>query len=956
MATSHTFVGRNGQLTQLQQLLDSTASVAHVSGISGVGKSWLVEKFVADVRADLTPVAVVDLRSVARREPAELLAAVSRQLAPTLDMAGVADAVRSFDERLRGAYRVQPDFIDLPQVDLRVEGNEFAGNVGDISGIKIENIHVSIPSDELQRMREQRTLAVTEAFRHAIRSVAGVQPVVVLDSFEHVAAAGARSKSLREWLWSELLDPAADVDLLPIKFVLVGQGGLGATRPTHRLQQALLPIALDKFDEHELRDYFERNCAEAVSERALAKIAQVTHSNPLCVGLVSELINETGWDVDRDERAFSVRATMSLVAEFLVQRILEGVTDDVADALRVSSAARQFDEQTLRAGLGHSEQVLPTFRKVTALPFVSIGDEQWRFHELVRDLIQADFERGDIEGFRTVHARLARFYGATFTGEDWTSAENFPEYVYHAVRADPGAKRTVAAAYSRVALRTRNGDLAVAIADATDGACLPETDAWVAYSTAVAQLLSGSAAEAQEVLTEVWKSEDAESTLRLLAASALATAAQRGGSLEEAATWSGAALSLADELDAGRSADAVGGEALVLGCLNDLGTILRSQIRFEEALEFYERARTLGRASTEQGARWEAAYAELYKGVLYTAGLNGHEIAAEAFSAAETAFGELHDEIGVVMAIQRQGWLARIRGDLEAALERHERAQALLPSAADPLLVGELVHSKANVLRQLGLWDAAAADYENARESFVDAGAERHLGLLEKDVGELQVVVGKARADPELLAEGIRTLTASLQTKLDLGQRREASVVLCLLGEARTELCDFDKARVNLTDALAIARETEVPINQARALAKLATLEARAASAPSFDAEFAEEARAYALSERFFHYLGEALIARAIHCLAWDELAGAARALAEGVRQACQYNADRASELVAGMNKAVTADASRLAVVTSLAVAQLAPNSDAADAQAQSVLRTDASSDRRTSEVGHATN
>lgn len=111
---------------------------------------------------------------------------------------------------------MQPDLGLLPQVNLRVRGNAFLGGVGDIAGIKIENVHVAVPAEELQRIREQRTLAVVEAFREAARSTSDVAPVVVLDSFELVSGSGSRSAPLRDWLWGELLDPRNDRDLLPI--------------------------------------------------------------------------------------------------------------------------------------------------------------------------------------------------------------------------------------------------------------------------------------------------------------------------------------------------------------------------------------------------------------------------------------------------------------------------------------------------------------------------------------------------------------------------------------------------------------------------------------------------------------------------------------------------------------------------------------------------------------------
>jgi tetratricopeptide (TPR) repeat protein len=920
------FVGRGAQLADLERFLASEATVVHVSGIAGVGKSWLVEHFLDQLDPSVHPAAVVDLRYAREREPVDLLLRIARQMQHAIDFSALVKTVADYEARLRGTYRVQPVLNLQGPVELEVNRNRFEGPVGDIAAI-IANVQVSVPGDELQRLREDRLADATRLFWEALEQApASVRPVLVLDSFEHADRGGADPSALGRWLWGELLDnPQRRVGASP-KFILVGQPALVGRRATRRLASGLMTVALDRFAPGELDDFFERNCGSRLTATMLEQATQLSHANPLCAALVAELINETDWERSTAGSPLAERAGTTLVADFLVGRILDGVDDELAAALRLAAVPRRCGEVALRRLSTDESSVLRLWRRLTSLSFVNPAlDADWQIHELVRGLVQDEFERGDPAGFRQAHGKMAAELARQLAGGDWTSDPEFAEYVYHVVRADPSTKRTVGARYSRAALRARNAHLASSIAEATEGACGPAMAPWTDYSEAVARMLEGDVEAAKSSLQELWSNHDHDGALRLMAASALASAEQRSGALDEAVAWAERALELIrDEPEAGLDEDA----SIMAGCLNDLGTVLRAQIRLSEARDVYERA---GELAGDGGDRWEGAYAELYRGVIFTAGLNDHEIAEAAFRSSEAGFRKVGDQIGVVMALQRRGWLERIRGRLREALALHELAEGQLPAGAEPLLLGELLHSKANVLRQMGRHAEATSAYERAREGFESASATRHVGLLEKDIGELELSQGRAQSDRTALLRAADKLSSSLAIKQQLGQEREASVVRCLLGETFTELGDTERANEELEAALSIARQTQVPVNQARAMAKIATLRSR--TAQGYDPNFAERAAAYASSERFRHYVGEALVAKARHEAVHGHQERAAELLTDGLREAAAYNPRRAEELARIFLGGASAEPdSELEPVAELVLDRMEPDDPAARA------------------------
>jgi len=891
------FVGRRRELRELLEITTPRVQLALITGISGAGKSWLGEECLRTLSAKGVPVGAADFRYGSDPDPVRFMQSMAAQLT-AVDFSAFRAVLESYDRRLDSAFRIGPASPWEHTATVSVQDSQFHASVGDITALRIDSVHLNIPAEELQRIRDDRQVAATDAFRECLRVSEQTPVVVLLDSMDKLTHTdGAFSGSFLSWLWHELIDPVPLSPEHPLKFIIAAQEPLRGQRFSARLTEQHIKIHLDAFDEDDASAFLALACPSGLSPGAISATYRLTKRNPLCMALVAELLTSTSWDIEKEEAAFAKLVTTTLVAEYLMRRLLEAVPAKTATALRRAAVPRTCDEEVLVAVLGRERAPV---RWLTSRPslFAPSRDGGWRLHALVRDLLLADFARADPEGLRTCHDRLAQFFSGKMQ-VDWLDVMALTEFTYHAVRARPFAVQVVAERLSRIALRTRNSQLATGLSDAISGADRSDaaSDPWSAYVQSVAAILAGHAATAAQMLRRIWDDATAPWTVRLMAASALATVAHRGGQLDEAEKWAARALELSTRGQAESTALDEAQRVVLAACFNDLGTVMRTQIRFEPALAMYHKAKEIGLGAATTEGRWEAAYATLYEGAVFTGGFSRFPQARAAFEEAESQFQELHDTTGVIMAIQRQGWLARMRGDVESALREHERAKGKIRGDMEPLLLGELFHSTGNVLRQCRRWDEAASDYAIARGHFTTAGAGRHLCILEKDWGELQVGLGKASRDQERIRTGVGHLQVSLQMRWQLHQEREASPVYALLGEAATELGEYGEARVALLQALDIGRETAVPINQARALAKLATLGVR--SHDPLAGEWAAQAIATSRSsgERFYHYEAEGLAAEA-RLLGTTDPHAAAERLLRALTTACKYSRQKAEEML----------------------------------------------------------
>ncbi|MFI5684321.1 tetratricopeptide repeat protein [Streptomyces sp. NPDC051636] len=726
---------------------------------------------------------------------------------------------------------------------------------------------------------------------------------------------------------------------------MAGRSRLNQEDLPARAYDSVHHVSLDGFTQDEARRFLELSCGASLTGEAAASALRLSQLNPLCLSLIASVVTAAPEGADEVGQEVYREAATTLVTEFLVRRILDRLDEPMVAALRMFAVPRRNNENIFRTTMAEwGREAGSLWRRILGFGFVSPArGGGWEMHALVRSLILSDFLASSPRDLRAAHARLYRLYAEEVGEQNWMFVPEFPDMVYHLARADHRNVRIIAETYVRTAMRTRNVRLTAVIWDSLkEIEATAEPAGWLTYIGAVARLFACPDEKAADRLKAICGNAIHPPVLRLLAASSLAISEQRQGRLSHAADWAEKALPLSRlaQEDAGDPTEAAA--LSIAACLNDLGTVLRTQIRLDAALTVYQRAWQTGRTGNLAGSRWEAAYALLYQGVIYTGGLSDYAAAAAHFSAAESEFGRLGDPVGVVMAIQRQGWLARMRGHLPKALEEHERAGRCLAemSEVEPLLAGEVAHSTGNVLRQMERWEDAREQYQSALASFTAVGAERHLRLLEKDLGELLVRIGKIRRDRAVLAEGVTRLEAVLSQNRAAGQERETSPILSLLGEALTELGNHRSAGEYLEESLRIARETRVPINESRALAKKAVL---ALHSRSFSDEeirvLAEECVDLSSTQKFWHYRAEGLMVLAVLAARAGSAAETVALLRDGMASAARYNEKKTAEIVSAFERcggaAVGAAEARQLVQDSLASTQVENHGERGDSRPQ---------------------
>jgi DNA-binding SARP family transcriptional activator/tetratricopeptide (TPR) repeat protein len=287
------------------------------------------------------------------------------------------------------------------------------------------------------------------------------------------------------------------------------------------------------------------------------------------------------------------------------------------------------------------------------------------------------------------------------------------------------------------------------------------------------------------------------------------------------------------------------GEAISLGSL----ALLRwSQGRVRDAVRDFDRCRELLETpsirtpkSTSEALRWAA---DLYED------LGEWSLATDCYKNALPSLRAVADHRDIAYAHRGLGIIQAAQGrhhdaarSLDAALSRFREARssrgevetvltaALRYAAADPAVRPPFLGSRRAETRELVRSGMARADQYG--ETRIAAFAVHALGLL---------------ADPP---EGLRLLADALRRVRALGQRRDEANVRLSLGDAHLAVGDHAAAATELSAALAMYREFELPYWTARALDRLGELHCRRG-----DTRYAVEAWQEALA--LFDRLGAA--------------------------------------------------------------------------------------------------
>jgi tetratricopeptide (TPR) repeat protein/isopentenyldiphosphate isomerase len=289
------------------------------------------------------------------------------------------------------------------------------------------------------------------------------------------------------------------------------------------------------------------------------------------------------------------------------------------------------------------------------------------------------------------------------------------------------------------------------------------TELWLSYFESRVRIAVGGAEEvdrARGELLEIWRTSEAressgqgEHLLQFCVATDLAEAHTRRGSISEAITWSRKALRIARE-DAAPMRQAL--------ALYRLSNNQKRQGRYRTALKNLDAAIKLFREHSSQGNNYHLGRFLLDKGNTHTY-LKEAVAAEEAFESSRAYFRDLSPQSFAEVS-HRLGWLKRMRGDLDGALEAHIEAveqfrqlESQLGTGTDveastvPFVRAKALHSMGNVLAEMCRHDEAIACYDEAIAIFEHHGGRRYEAIAIKDGAWSRFVkMGPGVAEKEL--------------------------------------------------------------------------------------------------------------------------------------------------------------------------------------------------------------
>jgi tetratricopeptide (TPR) repeat protein/DNA-binding XRE family transcriptional regulator len=234
--------------------------------------------------------------------------------------------------------------------------------------------------------------------------------------------------------------------------------------------------------------------------------------------------------------------------------------------------------------------------------------------------------------------------------------------------------------------------------------------------------------------------------------------------------------------------------------------------------DYAESAATLARAlqlCSEVGDQLGQAQAMIGLGVVQRLTVS-YPVAASTLTEAMQLYHTVGDQLGQADAMNELGCVQRLAGDYPAALAGHQRALARYRELRDRL-------GQADSLRYIGRVHQETGDYSAVMPHYARA-LDLYRGLGDR-IGQAHALnyLGTAQRVTAGYPAAEATLTEALELYRALGHRLGQAEVLNNLGELYSAAAPA-RARACHEQALDIAREIKVLLEQARALEGLGTM------------------------------------------------------------------------------------------------------------------------------------
>lgn len=131
------------------------------------------------------------------------------------------------------------------------------------------------------------------------------------------------------------------------------------------------------------------------------------------------------------------QAVKAQVTADLVDRLLEGVSENMGQLVEAAASLRWFDQAILRKVLA-AEVIDADYRELRHFPFVRpVMVEKLAVHDVVRGIIDENLRTQDPERHKMWHERVATYFEQAMIGAEEDERERFLlEWLYHRTRAN----------------------------------------------------------------------------------------------------------------------------------------------------------------------------------------------------------------------------------------------------------------------------------------------------------------------------------------------------------------------------------------------------------------------------------------------------------------------------------------------------------------------------------------
>ncbi len=249
--------------------------------------------------------------------------------------------------------------------------------------------------------------------------------VLMLDTFEQMPGLEDWTRSLAQRLHENVL------------LVIAGRGLPDWNRAwpewLAKAQTAELKPMTDDVMAELVRRYYATMRGGEPDPQQVEAIIKFARGLPLVVTSVVQL-----W-VKYPERMGDLRAISREVMADLVDRLVEGVPQEMLPTLEAAAAVRWFDHPILREITGLAD-VREVYNELRRFPFVRPRAEGLALHDAVREIIDANLRGQDADRHCELHERAAAYFEKRLGKATGEEAERLGlERLYHRVLADEEA-------------------------------------------------------------------------------------------------------------------------------------------------------------------------------------------------------------------------------------------------------------------------------------------------------------------------------------------------------------------------------------------------------------------------------------------------------------------------------------------------------------------------------------